>query len=275
MTTRDSVRTVLKAVGLMDVAREARGVATSLPWLRDNFRFWLRDSDDGLPLPPLRLVRSSTGTSSLAWLLQGGALAADSIRGVLRKNGIDIQRLGSLLDFGCGCGRVLRHWGDLPGAVHGSDYNQRAIEWCQRNLTFARCAVNALEPPLPYASEQFDLVYALSVFTHLPEPLMTAWMSEMGRVVKTGGFLVISTHGEAYLDQLTRDEQIQFRAGRAVVKAQDSAGTNRCGVYVSEDYVRQRLAGRFHVVDFLPRGASGNPVQDLVLLQKAPARSAR
>lgn len=253
----------------MDVAREARGVAGSLPWLRDNSRFWLRGAGDGLPMPPLHLVRASTGTSSLAWLVQGGTLAADSIRALLAKHGIDIRSLGSILDFGCGCGRVLRHWAGLPAEVYGTDYNRGSIDWCRRRLTFARCTVNGLAPPLPYEREQFDLIYALSVFTHMPEPLMMAWMREMERVLKPGRFLIISTHGEAYVSRLTPAQQADFKAGRAVVVDQESAGTNRCGAYVSEDYVRRRLAGGFQVLDFVPQGAKGNPVQDLVLLQKS------
>jgi SAM-dependent methyltransferase len=142
-----------------------------------------------------------------------------------------------------------------------------SIRWCRRNLTFASFEDNALAPPLPYRDGQFDLVYALSVFTHLPGPLLFAWMGEMDRIVKPGGFLIVSTHGEPCLGQLSAEQQAEFRAGRLVVKDRESVGTNRCGVYMSEEYVRTRLAGRFRVVDFLPQGAKGNPPQDLVLLQ--------
>jgi hypothetical protein len=98
-------------------------------------------------------------------------------------------------------------------------------------------------------------------------------MREMERVLSTDGFLIISTHGEAYLGELTPDQQAQFRAGQAVVKDHESAGTNRCGVYVSEEYIRTHLAARLRVVDFVPQGATGNPVQDLVLLQKISTAS--
>jgi 2-polyprenyl-3-methyl-5-hydroxy-6-metoxy-1,4-benzoquinol methylase len=273
MSARHEVKTLLKSAGLLDVARDARDAATGLPWLRDNSRFWLRGSNDGLPIPPLHLVRSSTGTSSLEWLFRGGALAADSIRGILARNGCDVGDVRCLLDFGCGCGRVLRHWAGLRAAIHGSDYNSRSIAWCRDHLTFADCQVNGLKPPLSYGDGQFDLIYALSVFTHLPEPLMDAWMREMERVLSPDGFLVISTHGEAYLGDLTSDQQAQFHAGLAVVKDHESAGTNRCGVYISEAYIRTHLAARLHVVDFVPQGARGNPVQDLVLLRKTLAAS--
>ena len=264
----------MAAAGLLDVAREARGVVSGVGWLKDNSRFWLGGTDDRLPVPPLQLVRSSTGTSSLAWLLHGGALAADSISNILAKNGIDIRGFGSILDFGCGCGRVMRRWSTLDAALHGCDYNRKSIAWCRQHLPFARFEVNELNPPLPYADGLFDLVYALSVFTHLPESSLVAWMREMGRVLKPGGSLIISTHGEACLGGLTDEQRLQFRAGQAVVKDQDAAGTNRCGVYVSEQYVRTRMTNGFRFVDFLPQGARGNPPQDLVLLRNQLARPA-
>jgi 2-polyprenyl-3-methyl-5-hydroxy-6-metoxy-1,4-benzoquinol methylase len=268
MQAREGVRALLKATGLIEVAREVRGAVSGLPWLFENSRVRLHGAADGLPLPPLRLVRASTGTSSLTWLVEGGALAAESIRSILKKNGVDMRSFDAILDFGCGCGRVLRQWTGLPAAVHGSDYNRRSVEWCRRHLAFARCAHNALAPPLPYRRGQFDLVYALSVFTHLPEPLMLDWMRELARVVKPGGYLVISTHGDAYLDQLTPEQQHDFRAGRVVVKDELAAGTNRCGTYVSEQGIRQRLTSEFELLDFVPQGARGNPHQDLSLLRR-------
>ena len=41
------------------------------------------------------------------------------------------------------------------------------------------------------------------------------------------------------------------------------------GVYCSEDYIRETLSDGFNLVDFIPRGAAGNPHQDLVLLRRA------
>jgi SAM-dependent methyltransferase len=268
MTGRHAIRGLLASAGLLDAAREARDAASSVGWWRDNSDFWMHGAPDRLPVPPLRLVRSSTGTSSLRWLFEGGRLAAGSIAGILAKNGVELRRLGSLLDFGCGCGRVIRQWAGLGPALHGSDYNRAAIAWCQRHLPCASFTVNGLSPPLPYHDGQFDFVYALSVFTHLPEPLLVSWLSEMRRVLKAGGWLVLSTHGESYLGELNPDEQMHFRAGRLVVKFADDAGTNRCGVYASEAYIRRRCSDGFRVVDFVPQGAKGNPVQDLVLLQK-------
>jgi hypothetical protein len=56
-----------------------------------------------------------------------------------------------------------------------------------------------------------------------------------------------------------------------VTKHEEAGGTNRCGVYFSDEYIRTCFADGFRVLDFVPQGAKGNPHQDLVLLQKMRA----
>lgn len=268
--SRKQLRTLLADVGLLDPARELRDSVLGFRWFKTNAPFWVRGAPDGLPVPPLRLVRSATGASSLEWAFHSGGLAASTIRGAVQRNGLDLNGFRSILDFGCGFGRVIRHWAGLRADVHGCDCNPASIRWCRRNLRFATFEVNRLDPPLTYSSRRFDFVYALSVLTHLPKPLLKPWMAELGRVLIPGGYLLLTTHGAAYLPQLTLEEQQQFHAGLPVVRNEDVAGTNRCGVYFSEAYIRATLAEGFRVVDFVPEGALGNPHQDLVLLQKTP-----
>ncbi len=142
---------------------------------------------DSLPVPPLGLVFDVAGTTRLAHFLDGGEKAASSIRSALSRHGGNIQDAGPILDFGCGCGRVIRHWRDSSVPVHGTDYNPRLIDWCIRRLPFAKFSVNRLEPPLSYADGQFGLIYALSVFTRLTAAQGDAWLAELRRVLRPGG----------------------------------------------------------------------------------------
>jgi hypothetical protein len=111
------------------------------------------------------------------------------------------------------------------------------------------------------------LIYALSVFTHLPARLQRDWMDELRRVLAPGGYLLLSFHGTAYLDVMTDDERMAFQAGRLVVR-DGPPGSNFCGAYHPERYVREVLAAGFSVVDLVVEGATGNPPQDLLLLRK-------
>jgi SAM-dependent methyltransferase len=203
--------------------------------------------------------------------LNGGALAASSIRKALRKANVRIEELDNILDFGCGSGRVIRHWRSLRSTqVYGTDYNPKLVEWCREHLRFAKFSANHLNPPLAYAESQFDLVYALSVYTHLTEALQDSWIDEFSRVLKAGGHLLISTHGDAYIHRLDNHELMAYKAGRLVVKNDvTSPGKNTCSAYHPMPYVRDDLvAEKFEVIDFVPEGAKGNPRQDLYVLRK-------
>ena len=224
---------------------------------------------DGLPLPPTRLIVLIAGTPEPEWFLESGALAARSIRSALGKAGVDLDRLDSILDFGCGCGRVLRQWARVEGPeIWGSDYNERLVTWCRENLPFAHVARNELEPPLRFEDEKFDLVYALSVFTHLPERLQHLWMAELRRIVRPGGFVLFTTHGRRYLDRLQESERERFLAGGPVVRWEHVAGTNLCAAYHPQSWVQESLARELELVEFIPEGAQGNPHQDLYLLRR-------
>jgi len=224
---------------------------------------------DGLPVPPGDLISLVGGNPDISWFLKGGLLAAQSMVSILEKNGLAIDKFDAILDFGCGCGRVIRHWRSLGvGKLFGTDYNPDLIGWCKQNLEFAQFMVNDLSPPLSYDDSTFDFVYALSVFTHLPETLQLSWMKELARVLRPGGFLLVTTHGEHYLPELTPDEQERFRRGQLVVRSEELAGMNVCGVIHPEKYVRDELAKGFAIIDFIPEAAKGNPYQDIFLLKK-------
>ncbi len=220
-----------------------------------------------LPLPPEVLRLMVAGTDDALWFVEAGRLAAESLTALLEKHGVSLES-ARVLDFGCGCGRVLRHLRHLPAELHGCDSNPVAVEWCAEHLPFARFTVNALESPLDYDAETFDVIYALSVFTHLPARLQSHWVDELRRVLKPGGTLVLSLHGDATVRHLTRAERADYRAGRMVVRGGDLAGTNHCAAFHPPAFVRGAFAGGFEVLELAPEGATGNPPQDAWVLRK-------
>jgi SAM-dependent methyltransferase len=220
-------------------------------------------ADDGRPVPPRRLMVRVAGTADGDWFLRSGRAAYDAIAAH-----VPIAELGSVLDFGCGCGRVTRYWDDFDGDVAGSDLDAGAIEWCRANLGFARFERNGLAPPLAFDRESFDLVYALSVFTHLTEELQLSWRDELLRVLRPGGLLLLTTHGRSYAPRLDPDERARFERGELVVRWSDVPGTNLCSAYHPESYLRETFAQGFAFLELDPEGARGNPTQDLVVLRK-------
>jgi SAM-dependent methyltransferase len=213
----------------------------------------LKGAPDGLPLPPAQLMFLVQGTTNVREFLTDGRGTAQGILDVLHGSGIDIGSSMRILDFGCGCGRVIRHLHAMTGArFDGSDYNPQLIEWCQRNLRFAQFGVNGVSPPLAYENEQFDLVYALSVFTHFPEDLQSAWMSELSRVLKPGGHLLMTAQGESFLPYMSEEERRKFLAGRLVVREQGTVGSNPFFAVHPPEYVKTHLPPDLAVVSFVP-----------------------
>ena len=244
----------------------------------------LRGSEDGevdargLPVPPRRLRVEVAGTAGLEWFLDSGRQQAGIIRSAAERNGAPLESAGSLLDFGCGCGRVLRHWAGLEGpAIHGSDYNERLVGWCAASLPFVTASVNELAPPLRYEDGQFDLVYAISVFTHLPHDLERAWIDELSRIAVPGGLLLLTTHGDSYVDRLEADERATYESGEPVVRWPGVAGSNLCTTFHPESYIRTRLAPGLELLEHTPDGGTlGSREQDLVVFRKpVPGTAAR
>jgi SAM-dependent methyltransferase len=218
---------------------------------------------DGSPLPPRRLMVRVAGTADANWFLRAGRAGYDAVAAH-----VPLDEIHDVLDFGCGCGRVTRYFSDFRGTVAGSDVSGDAIAWCRSNLGFARFEVNGLAPPLAFDDGSFDLVYALSVFTHLTEDLQLAWRDELRRVLRPGGRLLITTHGRSYVPRLDAGERARFDAGELVVRWGEVVGSNLCSAYHPESYLRETFADGFAFLELEPEGARGNPTQDLVLLQK-------
>jgi SAM-dependent methyltransferase len=224
----------------------------------------------GRPVPPGRLIHLIANTEDVSWFLDTGEQAARSIRNVLERHGLEIEKFGDILDFGCGVGRVIRQWAELRGPMlHGVDYNPLLINWCRSRLPFARFQVNQLDRPLEVVEGSYDFIYCLSVFTHLSESLQLFWMDELARVLKPGGYLLITTHGDHYRPMLSPDEQARYDDGQVVVRKPRRDGSNDCAAFHPVRYVREVLTRGLEVIDMIPEGALGNPSQDLYLLRKS------
>lgn len=137
----------------------------------------------------------SMGRGSLA--AGGSAYYADLVSGAMQQAGADLPPGASILDFGCSSGRVIRVLKafDATCECSGCDPNRQAIEWAQQNLAPIDFAVSPLRPPLGYPAGGFDLVFAISIWSHMNQRSSRAWLAEMRRIIRPGGFLLLTFHG--------------------------------------------------------------------------------
>lgn len=184
---RQSVRTLLPRP-LLQKARS--GV-----WSLGDLRHGLRTGQWGLPPAYLRV--KVCGTIAPTDYTAGGRRHAEALGEMVRGTRLDSTQIASVLDFGCGCGRAVSAFQALlPQAkFYGTDAEADLIAWAHTHLAFADFRVNAPEPPLPYADGQFDLIYAISVFTHLDEHMQFLWLAELRRVARPGAILILTVHG--------------------------------------------------------------------------------
>jgi len=236
---------------------------------RKNNRYRRRGAPDGLPIPTPKLMHLVSGRYNLEGLYNNGNLGAECIREILEKNKLRIKQFSSILDFGCGCGRILRFWHDLKNTkVYGTDYNPELIRWCRESLRFAEFSSNRLDQRMDYTDNQFDFIYAISVFTHLSEQLQSFWMNELKRILRPEGYMYITVLGTKNLDKLSLSEKTEFAQGKIIVENPGFSGTNICRVFHPEKYFRKNMIHGMTVLDFIPGGAKDAENQDVFLLKK-------
>ena len=161
-----------------------------------------------------------------------------------------------VLDFGCGAGRILRHF--LAEAevaeFHGSDIDRPSIDWLQRHLSPPlHLVTNDETPPLALEASTFDLVYATSVFTHITDH-WAAWLLELRRILKPGGILIATFHGPGMYSTVTGRREDEDRIGMNVLgygRPWDDGGP---GVMLSRWWIKAHWGRAFEILDLRPQG---------------------
>ena len=264
------VRRYISRLGLLPIAFVVwRTLREWSPQLERRNRRLRKNERSGLPIPPNSLIFSATGTRDVAWFLESGQKSANAFREALTAINRPLKTFRSVLDYGCGCGRVMRQWVDERGPrFTGCDYNPKAIAWDRENLRFAEFQLNRLTPPLPFPAESFDLCYSVSVFTHLPENLQRPWIEELHRVLQPNAILMLTLSGKGDYHRLTESDRNQFEKGELVVLDPKFAGTNMCGVFHPVEYVQREWSDVFELLNYYPAGAKGSPFQDLFVFRR-------
>lgn len=231
--------------------------------------------------PPQDVHAMARGPYASGGSLYYGDLVAEG----LASAGFDLGAGMRGLDFGCSSGRVVRVLAAAHPDIdwHGCDPIGGAIEWAQEHLPDVSFLHSPERPPLPYESACFDFVYAISIWSHFDAPAALAWLSEMKRIVKPGGALLMSTHGYSTIAhdgrtdrrssaQLEEVRAALFDSGfwyRAEFGPQGDHGVANAEwgtAFLTPEWLLARVTGDWRVCTFAPGRVEDN--QDLYVLER-------
>jgi SAM-dependent methyltransferase len=154
-----------------------------------------------------------------------------------------------VLDFGCGAGRALRHFVSEAGDAEfwGCDIDAQSVAWINASLNPPlRAFVNDEQPPLPRPDDSFDLIYALSVFTHLTDT-WSAWLLELHRVLAPRGTLIASFLGAGMIEAVADEPWSEDRIGMNVLNAGRSWDRGGPSVLLSPWWIREHWGQAFEI----------------------------
>mgnify|MGYP001065664695 CR=1 FL=1 len=177
-----------------------------------------------------------------------------------------------ILDWGCGPGRIIRHLPELLGKdcrFYGTDYNKKSIDWCAQNLPNIAFNNNTLKAKLPYDDNNFDVIYGISIFTHLSEQLHYDWYRELYRILKPNGILFLTTHGDNYKVKLTDSELKSYQKGELIVRDNVKEGHRTFAAFHPEAFLK-KLFNNIKIAEHIevkPKKGGWLP-QDIWILKK-------
>ncbi len=248
--------------------------------LADKVRFYLqkrknrkanREFKEKYPnvvLPPDYLIYESFQLNYHKYYVQSKEGARKLVE--LFKQHIDLKDK-RILDWGCGPGRIIRHFPELVGngcSYYGTDYNARSIAWCSENLPEIEFNNNTLEAKLPYEDNFFDVIYGISIFTHLSATMHDEWYGELYRVLKPGGIMMLTTQGDIFKAKMTPAELEQYNRGELVVRGQVKEGHRIFSAFQPKEFMNSLFANATIVAHIEEPPVDGWYPQDKWIVRK-------
>jgi 2-polyprenyl-3-methyl-5-hydroxy-6-metoxy-1,4-benzoquinol methylase len=250
----------LRDIGFLGFADQLHYYYHVLISIRDNKRF--HQQYPSFSTPPTRLAFESYGHTNWFEYRDMGAAHARIIEKLIREK--LAEKPVRLLEWGCGAGRILRHLNHVDHwDVNGVDVDQEPVSWCKKYLPEMNVSLSEFSPPLCFETESFDVVYHYSVWTHLSHEMIEIWIKELKRVLKPGGIMIATTHGDAYLPMLLSEEQQLFKQGEIVSRNQIAEGQKYFLSFHPESRMKELLSQFFSSVEHWPASPTSVIPQDI------------
>jgi len=228
---------------------------------------------DAMSIPPLPLMKRVANTENISFFRASSFKSFRDYWELVCKHS-DIKKIRTMLDWGCGCGRLIDTFIHLTGIteIYGCDIDHEAIAWCKQNISRPAFAVIPPAPPTGYPDNSFDLVVGNSVLTHLTKDVQLTWLREIRRIIVPGGLFLASLHGEfaAYFAFQNAAHDILERGIHDEVLDSNLDGiappNYYRGTFQSKEYTKRVFSDYFEVLDYVERGSLN--FQDIIIMKK-------
>ena len=175
-----------------------------------------------------------------------GLNSMNVIRKLIEQNFGNSENVNSFLDFGSGYGKFIRF------LVLEFDYKK--IWVCDRkpsgvDFQIEQFGVNGFtSPTIPEdfpTDMKFDIIYASSVFSHLPKTHFFRWLQTLNKLVNKNGMLILTVHDLSLVNKdidgdsfyINENEDVHFKYIKDRIPSSEAYGS----MYVSENFVQKQL----------------------------------
>lgn len=236
--------------------------------------------DTGVKVPPAWLIQASTGAPDTTDHIESGKLSADYYVDLYNRLCGDFDDVERVLDFGCGCGRVLSRMPSSGSARYfGVDLREDAVQWLRETMPEGTFVAGSAMPPVDTGAQDFDLIYSVSVLTHLTQEQEGAWLDEWHRLLKVGGYVIATFRAEDWVEQFAYENQ------KPAIRKEWIDNDGFCyqkhrywegifpeyysGTYQTIDYVRSIWGKRFEILTILPAADTPNQQNTAVMRKRS------
>ena len=170
-----------------------------------------------------------------------------------------ITKDSKVLEVGCGDGRSIKDIINITTHVIGIDHDEKAVADSQNNFKDYPSIkiLKARAEDLPFENKEFDFVTCMATFANFADSKQKV-LSEMKRVLKDDGFIIISVFSEDAFEERMK----MYKKVNAPIK--EIKGTTlifgeKSGDIISEQFSKEQLLDIFgksglNVVDIRKKG---------------------